>query len=333
MEAPAAGTAPSAVIGADLGGTKLVAGLFDDAGTELARTRLSVAGLDQDGLVEGLAGAVETLRAQTELPVVAAGFGIPTTFDQRTGVAVQAANLPIADLPLRDILLERTGLPVFLDNDANVAALAEQRMGSGAGVTQDLIMVTLGTGFGGGIVSGGRIQRGAIGAGGELGHMSIAHDGPPCISPNCPGVGCIETFASGSALRREAAALLEREPDGAFAQAVAAGAPPRGETLWTTARAGDTACQEILEQLGRYLGVGLANLVNIFNPRIIAVGGGLTPALEFILPEAKRVVRERALAPGNEFTEIVVATFGPDAGMIGAALMARDGLVDASSHR
>jgi glucokinase len=217
---------------------------------------------------------------------------------------------------------------VFLDNDANVAALAEQRLGAGAGSTDDLIMVTLGTGFGGGIIAGGRIVRGAIGAGAELGHMSIDFDGPPCVAPNCPGIGCIETFVSGNALAREARLLVEREPDGALAQRVAAGEPARGETVLAAARAGDSSSLEIIEQLGYRLGVGLANFVNIFNPGMIAVGGGLTPALDIVLPVARRVVVERALAPGNRFVKVVPAAYGEDAGMVGAALMARDGIAE-----
>ncbi len=317
-----------AVIGVDLGGTKLMAGLFDADDRLVARERVEVVGFDTQRLVDSLVGTVNSLAERAEETVDAVGFGVPTTIDQRTGTAVMAANLPIADLPIRDLLNERTGLAAFVDNDANVAALAEQRLGAGAGVTDDLIMVTLGTGFGGGIIAGGRIVRGAIGAGAELGHMSIDHDGPPCVAPNCPGVGCIETFASGSALARDAAAYAAANPESPLGRAVAAGEPARGETVCGLAQQGDAACTAMLERLGEKLGVALANFVNIFNPGLIAVGGGLTPVLDIVLPSAQRVVVERALAPGNEYVQIVPATFGPDAGMVGAALMARDGLAD-----
>lgn len=317
------------VIGADLGGTKLAAGLFRLDGGEIARERVEVGELDQDGLVDALVGIVERLAAKSEGPVLGAGFGIPTTFDQRTGVAVQAANLPIADLSLRDILRERTGLAIHLDNDANVAALAEQRRGAGAGVTDDLVMVTLGTGFGGGIVVGGRIMRGAIGAGAELGHVSIAFDGLACIAPNCPGIGCAETYVSGTALRRDARELAAAEPDGALAAAVASGKPAAGETVVELAREGDASCIALLERMGRRLGFALVGIVNTFNPGMIAVGGGLTPALDFLLPVARDVVRDHGLKPANDYVQIVEASFGPDAGMVGAALMARDGALDA----
>jgi glucokinase len=324
-----ANPATGAVIGVDLGGTKLMAGLYDGADRLVARERIEVAGLNSQQLVDALAEVVATLAVSADGPVQAAGFGIPTTIDQRTGTAVVAANLPIADLPLRDMLRERTGVAVFLDNDANVAALAEQRLGVGAGRTNDLLMITLGTGFGGGIIVDGRIVRGAIGAGAELGHMSIDFDGPPCVAPNCPGIGCIETFVGGTALARDAAEHVRRHPDSALARAVAAGKPARGETVLALALEGDVECVAMLERIGEWLGVGLANFVNIFNPGMIAVGGGLTPTLDILLPVARRVLLERALAPGNEYVEVVAASFGPDAGMVGAALMARDGLAQA----
>lgn len=323
-----ANSAAGAVIGVDLGGTKLMAGLFDRDDKLVSRERVEVAGLDSDRLVDALVDVVNGLVAESTQPVRAVGFGIPTTIDQRTGTAVVAANLPIANLPLRDILHERTGLAAFIDNDANVAALAEQRLGAGAGVTEDLIMITLGTGFGGGIIAGGRIVRGAIGAGAELGHMSIDYDGPPCVAPNCPGIGCIETFVSGSALARDAAAYAAANPDSPLARAIAAGEPARGETVLRLAKEGDAGSVALFERLGERLGVALANLVNMFNPGMIALGGGLTPALDIVLPVARRLMIERALPPGNTFVEVVPAAYGPDAGMVGAALMARDGVLD-----
>jgi glucokinase len=321
-------TRDGAVIGVELGGTKLMAGLFDSNDQLVSRERVEVVGLDSSHLVDVLADTVNQLKEQSRERVIAVGFGIPSTIDQRTGTVVISANLPIADLPLRELLEERTGLTVFMDNDANVAALAEQRLGAGAGVTEDLIMVTLGTGFGGGIIAGGRIVRGAIGAGAELGHMSIDYDGPPCVAPNCPGIGCIETFVSGSALARDAAAYAKANPDSRLGQAVAGGEPARGETVLRLANDGDASCVALLERMGERLGVALANFVNMFNPGMIALGGGLTPALDIVLPAARRIMVARALPPGNTFAQVVPAKYGPDAGMVGAALMARDGVLD-----
>ena len=329
------GASTNAVIGIDLGGTKLLAGVFDANHQLLATERIPVAGLDSAGLVDAMADVVERLRAVDGVGEVSAiGCGIPTTIDQRTGIAVQAANLPLEDLPLRDLLEQRTGgVPVLLDNDANVAALAEARQGAGAsrqaeGGTTDLLMVTLGTGFGGGIIAGGRILRGAIGAGAELGHVSIDMDGRACVSANCPGIGCIEAYVGGNALRYDAAELIEREPDGALASAVRAGAPATGETVLQLANDGDASCVRLLETMGMRFGIGLAGFVNIFNPRLIVVGGGLTPTLPYLLPPARRELEARALRPGNTYAEIVEAEFGPDAGMFGAAYMARDGVLE-----
>lgn len=315
-----------AVIGVDLGGTKFMAGLFNDENDLLAKEYVPVDSLSPEQLLAALAETVGALAASSDLPVRGVGYGIPSTIDQRRGMVVVTCNLPLKDLPMRDEMRARTGLPSFIDNDANVAALAEQRLGAGRGAVSDLVMVTLGTGFGGGVILGGRLMNGSIGAAGELGHMSIAHEGPPCVAPNCPGIGCIESFCSGSALARDVRDHVAANPGSAIARAVAAGEPGRGELVVRLATAGDGDAQRLLARLGEHLGVGLANFVNIFNPEMIVVGGGLSAAREWILPVATRVMRERALPPGNEQVQVVSASFGAEAGMVGAALLARDGL-------
>lgn len=315
-----------AVIGLDLGGTKLMAGLFDGNDELVAREYVLVSSLTADDLLETLAATVQKLSNDSDLPVLAAGYGIPATIDQRSGTAVVAANLPIKDLAIRDELFRRTGMPAFIDNDANVAALAEQRKGAGAGTVENLIMVTLGTGFGGGIIIDGRVMNGAIGTGAELGHMSIDWDGPPCVAPNCPGIGCIETFCSGSALARDVREFVEQNPKSPLADAVRKGAPAKGELVVQHAHEGDPDAIALLTRMGRQLGVALASFTNIFNPEMFCLGGGLLAAKEWVLPVAEQTVRDRALPPGNRFVQIVPAQFGPDAGMVGAALLARDGV-------
>lgn len=331
-EARVKSEAQGSVIGIDLGGTKLMAGLFDAAGELVERHHVKVAGLSTGELLEALARAVSELRSSASGRgdrVEAAGYGVPTTIDQRSGRAVVAANLPIKDVALRDELVERTGLMTLLDNDANVAALAEQRLGAGAASgAQHLIMVTLGTGFGGGIVIDGQIFRGSIGAGGELGHMSIDRDGPPCVAPNCPGIGCIETFCSGSALARDVAAFVAANPESAIAAEVAMGEPARGELIVRMAAQHDADAIGLLEAMGRNLGVALANLTNIFNPEMFCLGGGLLAAQQWVLPVAEQTVRQLALPPSNALVRLEPAHFGADAGMIGAALLARDGVND-----
>lgn len=316
-----------AVVGIDLGGTKLLAGLFTKDNDLVAKEYVLVSSLTAEDLLETLASTVQKLVNRSDLSVVAVGYGIPTTIDQRTGTAVVASNLPIRDLAIRDELARRTGLPTFIDNDANVAALAEQRLGAGAGSVRNLIMVTLGTGFGGGVIIDGRVMNGAIGAGAELGHMSIDRDGPPCVAPNCPGTGCIETFCSGSALARDLRGFIEANPESPLADAVSKGSPAKGELVVQHAHEGDPDAIALLKAMGRNLGVALANLVNIFNPEMICLGGGLLAAKQWVLPVATATVRELALPPGNEFVHIVPAVFGPDAGMVGAALLARDGVL------
>ncbi|MBC7644650.1 MAG: ROK family protein [Thermoleophilia bacterium] len=314
------------VIGLDLGGTKLMAGLFNEAGDLIAKEYVLVNSLGSDELLETLASTVKSLANRSDEPVRAAGYGVPTTIDQRTGTAVVAANLPIKGLRIREELARRTGLPTFIDNDANVAALAEQRKGAGAGSVDNLIMVTLGTGFGGGIIIDGHIFGGSIGAGAELGHMSISKDGPPCVAPNCPGIGCIETFCSGSALARDLREFVDANPDSHLARSVNEGAPAKGELVVQHAHEGDPDAIELLKLMGKSLGFGLVNLVNIFNPEMICLGGGLLAAKQWILPVATEFVREHALPPGNEFVHIVPAVFGPEAGMVGAGILARDGV-------
>ncbi len=314
------------VIGLDLGGTKLMAGLFNGHDELVSKEYVLVSSMTADDLLETLSSTVRKLMNDADGPVIAAGYGVPTTIDQRTGTAVVAANLPIKGLPIREELARRTGLPTFIDNDANVAALAEQRKGAGAGRAEHLIMVTLGTGFGGGIIVDGQIMSGAIGAGAELGHMSIDFDGPPCVAPNCPGIGCIETFCSGSALARDVRAFVEANPASPLAASVRGGAPAKGELVVQHAHEGDPDAIGLLTDMGTKLGVALANLVNIFNPEMICLGGGLLAAKEWILPVATDVVRTRSLPPGNDMVRIVPAEFGPNAGMVGAAILARDGV-------
>jgi len=183
------------VIGVDLGGTKLLAGVVDAEFGVHHRAQRSVVGLDQSALLDTAVDAVNEARAAAGAEVAGVGFGIPCLIDQRTGTAVMAVNLAMADIPFRDVMTERLGLPVFVDNDANVTALAEHRAGAARG-TREAVVLTIGTGIGGGLILRGELYRGSIGAGGELGHMVIDMNGPPCQA-NCPNHGCVEALASG----------------------------------------------------------------------------------------------------------------------------------------
>lgn len=307
-----------ATIGVDLGGTKMLVGVLN--GTEaLWESREASTGQSEDELVELLVREVTEAR-EARPDATAVGLGIPATIDQETGVAVSAVNLPLSDLPLRDLVGERVGLPVFLDNDANVAALAEHLYGAGRGA-DDMVMLTIGTGIGGGLVLNGELYRGSTGAGAELGHTVIQADGPPCQG-NCPNHGCVEALASGTALGREGRAAAESSPDSALGKALAEGKEVDGELVTEAALAGDETAVAVFDLIGGRLGVACSSFANIFQPAAIVVGGGVIAAGELLLEPARREVRERALNPMNR-TPILEATLGSDAGVIGAAALAR----------
>jgi glucokinase len=312
------------VVGVDMGGTKLLAGAVDENLNVHHRAHRTLAGLDRDGLLDAAVEAVEEVRESVDGPVVAAGFGIPCTIDQARGMAVQAVNLPLIDVPFRDLMAERLALPVFVDNDANVAALAEHRFGAARGA-RHTVMLTVGTGIGGGLVLDDALYRGSVGAAAELGHMVVEIDGPPCQG-NCPNRGCLEAVASGTALGREGLAAAESSPDSALGRALASGREVTGALVTELAHDGDAVARETVALIGRRLGVGIASYVNIFNPDFVVVGGGVMAAGELLLEPAREEVLARALPPGRDLVQIVPARFGAEAGMVGAAALALDGL-------
>jgi glucokinase len=305
-------------IGVDLGGTKMLVGVLSDT-EPLYEQREASTGQTEDELVELLVREVEEAR-EARPGVTAVGLGIPATIDHDSGVAVAAVNLPLSDLPIRDIVSERTGLPVYVDNDGNVAALAEYLYGAAKGMPH-IVMLTVGTGIGGGLILGGEIYRGSTGAGAELGHVVIQVDGPPCQG-NCPNHGCVEALASGTALGREGRAAAESSPDSVLGKVLAEGEEVDGRVVTEAALAGDKIAIEVFELIGGRLGVACSSFANIFQPNAIVVGGGVIAAGDLLLEPARREVRERALNPMNK-TPILEATLGNDAGMIGAAALAR----------
>jgi glucokinase len=308
---------PRETIGVDLGGTKMAVGVVDSEQHIHYEGKESSIGLSEDKLVEDLGRELEE-AIQARPDVVSAGLGIPATIDHDRGVAIQAVNLEISDVPLRDLMRERIGLPVFIDNDANVAALAEHLFGAGRGA-QNVVMLTIGTGIGGGLVLGGEIYRGSTGGAAELGHIVVEEDGLPCQG-NCPNHGCVETYASGTALAREGKAAAEREPDSALGKALAEG-PILGRTVTDLAAKGDALATDVVADAGRHLGVALASLANIFDPDVIVIGGGVAAAGELLIGPARKELEARALDPMNR-TPVKLAELGPEAGMIGAAAMA-----------
>ena len=305
-------------IGVDLGGTKMLVGVVDSERRIVYRSTAPSHGLGQDELLETLERELRAARAARP-DVVAAGLGIPCTIDRERGVAILAVNLEIANLPIRDLMTERLGLPVLIDNDANVAILAEHRFGAARG-TRNAVMLTIGTGIGGGLIVDGRLYRGSTGAGAELGHTVIDADGPRCQG-NCPNRGCVEALASGTAIAREGLAAAEMAPDSALGRALAEGVQLDGKEVTDAALAGDATARGVLEEIGKRLGVAFSSLANIFDPDVIVIGGGASRAGELLAGPARAELASRALPPMSE-TPVMTAELGPEAGMIGAATMA-----------
>jgi glucokinase len=290
------------VIGVDLGGTKILAGVVDDRGQVERRREYPTPTASQDELLAGLDAAIEELLTED---IAALGFGLPSPIDQKAGRALQAVNIPLDEsVDFRGRMRERFGLPVGIENDANAAAYAEFKFGAARDV-ETMVMLTLGTGCGGGAVVDGKLFRGWA----EFGHMVIVHDGIPCQG-TCTGRGHLEPYVTGVAATK----LAQAE----FGPAVDA------HRLVRLATEGEQRAIEILDGIGRHLGSGIGTLVNIFNPELVVIGGGFAAAGDFVLEPAREVMRREALAHAGDRIPIVRAELGTAAGLIGAGLVAFD---------
>ena len=289
------------VIGVDIGGTKILAGVVDREGHVERRREHATPTASEDAFFAGLDEAVEELLTDE---IAALGFGIPSPIDQRTGRALQAVNLPLTDIAFRDRMKERFGLPVGIENDANAATYAEFRFGAAREV-DSMVMLTLGTGCGGGAVVDGQLFRGWA----EFGHIVIVYDGLPCQG-SCTGRGHLEPYVTGVAATK----LAQAE----FGPAVDA------HRLVRLANEGEPRAVEILDGIGRHLGAGIGSLVNIFNPDLVVIGGGFAAAGDFVLDPAREILRREALARAGYRVPIERAELGTAAGLIGAGLVAFD---------
>jgi glucokinase len=310
---------PRRVIGIDAGGTKLLGGVVDEGLAVRHRVHRLLRGGERSEVLDALVDAVEEARSAAP-DVTDVGFGIPSLVDRETGASAFSVHLPLDGVPFRDLMHERIGLPVHVDNDANLAALAEQRAGAARGA-RHAVLLTLGTGIGGGLILDGQLYRGAHGGAGELGHVVVDIDGPPCQG-GCPNRGCLEVMASGTAIGREGAAAAAREPESALAGELREGREITGALVTELAHDGDAAARGVLELVGERLGAGIAGIVNAFNPEVVVIGGGAVAGGDLLLEPARRVAAERALPPSRDQVEIVPAHFGEEAGMLGAALLA-----------
>lgn len=303
-----------AAVGIDLGGTKIAGLRVDRAGKVLAGEEAPTP-LEPDPIIDEVVRMARDLSGgQAE----AVGIGVAGMVDFEAGALRFSPNLPLRDVPLRELVRERCGLPTVVDNDANTAGWAECRFGAATGRSH-VLLLTVGTGIGGALVVDGELYRGAHGFAAEIGHFVVEPGGPPC---GCGNRGCWEQVASGQALDRLAAAEAERDPSGAIATA-AGDRPPAGPDVSVAARAGDARALAIFERVGARLGEGIAGLVNVLDPELVVVGGGVAEEGDLLLAPARRAFSETVEAVERRpEVPIVTAELGSDAGAIGAADMA-----------
>ena len=308
-----------AFVGVDVGGTKVAAApVVDGHLGEAVREPTDVS--DGERLVEQIATLVERVRTDATRAV---GIGVPSVVDFATGRIRASANIPLADLPLRARLSDRFGVPVYVDNDAGCAALAEA-FDDGQLKTPDLVLFTVGTGVGGGLVLNGRLYRGATGAAAELGHTVIGlplDHGAALPGHKAPWDGSLEQLAAGRALDRLALTAAEADPASPLGRTLAADGEITGEDVARLAADGDATAVDLLRILGERLGVGISNAINTFDPMEVVVGGGVSAAGELLLGPARRVAAAYTLPGVGTETQIRLARHGVHAGLLGAGLL------------
>jgi glucokinase len=310
-------------IGVDVGGTKVAGGVVDDRGVVLAQTRRETPADDPAGTRDTIvAVAAELAAAYPEAKAV--GIGAAAWIDAAGATVLFAPNLAWRDEPVRDYVAKVVGLPTVLENDANVAAWAEFRYGAARQADDSMVMITVGTGIGGGIVLNGALWRGANGIAGELGHIQSVNDGHPC---GCGRLGCLEQYASGNALVRFAQTGAQQEPDRAALLLGLAGGDPlaiSGRMITEAAQGGDGVARDAFARIGYWLGVAMADLAQAFDPQVLVVGGGVIDAGELLMGPTERTYREQLAQRGRfPVAEIRAAETGNTAGVLGAADLAR----------
>jgi glucokinase len=306
-----------AVIGVDLGGTNLRTALLDDCGESLEKHKETTeASEGYQKVFEKLLLNINRMRRNADLrgtKVVAVGVGAPGVIHAHRGVVVASPNFPDwNNLPLKQLLEDALEVPVFLENDANAAALGEQWRGAGKGINS-MIYLTLGTGVGGGIVHEGRIWQGADGMAGEVGHMTIFPDGRQC---GCGNRGCLEMYASSRGIVMSYLEALKEGRGGQDRRDITSA------EVYRSARDGEPLATLVMQQMGRYLGIGIASLINIFNPEMVVIGGGVKDAWELFMEGTRTEIKKRAFAYPAERTRIVPSVLGDDAGIVGAGAIA-----------
>ncbi|MET1133845.1 MAG: ROK family protein [Aeromicrobium sp.] len=307
-------------VGIDVGGTKIAGGVVDEDGRILARTQRATPGTDPAAVLDAITGIVEEFRGQ--YAVRAVGVGAAGYVDVTGSSVVFSPHLAWRNEPLRDAVVRRTRLPVLVDNDANAAGWAEWRFGAAQNLP-DVVLVNLGTGIGGAMVLDGKLYRGHSGMAGEFGHQRVVDDGLPC---ECGNRGCWEQYASGRVLERRArAAAAEGSDIGRALVELAGGADlVDGATVGRLSAEGHAEAQAWVGDVGRWLGIGLANLAAALDPAIFVIGGGVSTTGEFLLRPARAAFADQLTGRGyRSEARIVAAHLGNDAGLVGAADLAR----------
>jgi glucokinase len=315
--------APGVTIGVDIGGTKIAAGVVDGSGNILATARRPTPRHDSGAVLNDVADVVNELQAGVDGSIVGVGVGVAGGVDQSRSMVYFAPNLAWSQVPVRAVLEAATQLPVVVENDGAAAAWAETRFGAGVGL-QHVVMVTVGTGIGGGIVVDGHVMRGAHGVAAEIGHLNAVPDGRLC---GCGRHGCWEQYASGNALVREARELAsERRQEAGALLALGDGTPEgvQGSHITQAAQMGDPVAVEAFANVGTWLGRGLADLTAIVDPDAFVIGGGVSEAGDLLLASARRTLSEKVFGGTNRpLPQLLVARLGNDAGIVGAADLAR----------
>lgn len=312
-------------IGIDIGGTKVLGALVDTSGTVTLEKRIPSPAQDPDQMVEVVASLITELADAAGQELEAVGVAAAGFIDATGSTVLYAPNLKWRNEPLRERLEQRTKLAVVIENDANAAGWAEFRFGAGKG-TKDMAMLTLGTGVGGAIISDGQLRRGGFGIAGELGHIRVVRDGRPC---GCGRKGCVEQYASGTALLNAAKALVaSNDPAAAMLAELSPSAEQlTGQHIAQALLAGDSGARALIEDLGQYLGEAMGSITAALDPEVYVIGGGLSEAGELVLEPIRRSFE--AEVPANGFrpvAKVVGATFSNQAGVIGAADLARQSL-------
>ena len=308
-------------IGIDLGGTKILTAVADDNGEIIARVKLATeTELGQERIKKNIFKSIYKVLEKTDIKIEkikSIGIGSPGPLNVEKGIIYESANLPIKNMEIVELIEEETGVNTYLQNDANTAALGEKVFGAGK-EADDLLYITISTGVGGGIIINGKIYYGHTGNAGEIGHMTVDPTGPQC---GCGNYGCLESFSSGTAIKNMAKNAVEND-ESTLIKKLAKDQKLSAKLVAKAAAKGDQKALDIFAKAGYYLGIGIANLVNIFNPEMIILGGGVLKAKEYFLDRAKEEFKKRALKAPADIVKIKEAVLEDEIGVKGAIALA-----------